>query len=212
MASSIIHLAIAEELMKRRSFISAERLRFGVVLPDAGDGARSRSHLRIQIDERGRRTYDLERFRAMYGARMQRDDLYLGYYLHLIQDIVFRQFIYQRYHWNPNVPDGVNKLHRDYAISNRYVIERYAMINNVVIPEGFEREPIHALCPFNAEGLIGDIHGYFASREAGTPFFFTAAMADEYIADATHICLRELRALEQGEALMDSAQNAWGGA
>ena len=87
MASSIIHLAIAEELMKRRSFISAERLRFGVVLPDAGDGARSRSHLRIQIDERGRKTYDLERFRAMYGARMQRDELYLGYYLHLIQDI-----------------------------------------------------------------------------------------------------------------------------
>lgn len=29
---------------------------------------------------------------------MLKDDLYLGYYLHLVQDALYRNFVYDRYH------------------------------------------------------------------------------------------------------------------
>ena len=38
MASSIIHLAITNELIKRLSFTDANRLKFGAVVVDAGVG------------------------------------------------------------------------------------------------------------------------------------------------------------------------------
>ena len=38
MASIIIHLAVTNELTKRHKFKDTARLRFGAILPDAGDG------------------------------------------------------------------------------------------------------------------------------------------------------------------------------
>ena len=37
MASSIMHLAVTSELAKRHTFKDLDRLKFGAVLPDAGE-------------------------------------------------------------------------------------------------------------------------------------------------------------------------------
>lgn len=55
---------------------------------------------------------------------MKTDDLYLGYYLHLVQDICYRHFVYDKYKWNPMIPGNVEKLHKDYSIINIYVATR----------------------------------------------------------------------------------------
>ena len=55
----------------------------------------------------------MERFRHEFHALLyqEQDALYFGYYLHLIQDLIFRRLMYEDYHWNP-VPDGnVLRLH-----------------------------------------------------------------------------------------------------
>ncbi|SDB67582.1 hypothetical protein [Butyrivibrio sp. INlla16] len=44
MASSIIHLAVTNELTKRYEFKDEGRLKFGAILPDAGNG--NASHLK----------------------------------------------------------------------------------------------------------------------------------------------------------------------
>lgn len=57
MASSTVHLAITEELIRRRSFKDPERLRFGAVLPDfrkSGNG-----HLFIYPCGGYRKAYDM---------------------------------------------------------------------------------------------------------------------------------------------------------
>lgn len=41
--------------------------------------------------------------RSRFLFKMVEDDLYLGYYLHLIQDLFFRNFVYHRCHWQPHV-------------------------------------------------------------------------------------------------------------
>ena len=85
MASSIIHLAVTKELTKRYKFKDENRLKFGAILPDAGRG--KDSHVKKAVWGLNKRVYDFERFRAEYGELMKSDDLYLGYYLHLVQDI-----------------------------------------------------------------------------------------------------------------------------
>ena len=119
MASSMIHLAIVQEMRKKVSFRDINRLFLGVILPDGA--VAGNSHLKKKICENTRYTYDLECFRDRYGKYMEKDDLYLGYYLHLIQDMLYRRFMYGEHGWNSSVPGNVEKLHRDYEILNEYV-------------------------------------------------------------------------------------------
>ncbi len=207
MASSIIHLAVTNELIARRSFQDPGRLKFGAILPDAG--RHYRSHLKRKVWGLNKRTYHLEEFRERYRDLIRKDDLYLGYYLHLVQDLFFRHFTYDRYHWNPSIPGNIERLHKDYTIINRYVAEQYGLINDITLPEGFAAEPINELEEFDIEGLMAKMESYFILIPEEEIFFFTREMADEYIREAVEICLRELEALDEGEALTDSYEEAW---
>ena len=61
MASSMMHLAVVQEMKKKIRFQNAERLDLGVILPDAAvDG---NSHLKRSICGGTKDTYDLEFFR-----------------------------------------------------------------------------------------------------------------------------------------------------
>lgn len=207
MASSTIHLAITNELIKRHRFQDPNRLKFGSVLPDAG--TKGDSHLKVFIWGLHKRTYDLDFFRERFGSLMKQDDLYLGYYLHLVQDLCFRHYLYDRHHWNPSIPGNVDKLHRDYAIGNSYIIHRYRLCNDLVIPDQFEKEALNELCQFDIKWLLQSIGEYFEPVEDDGIFFFTREMTDEYIAEAVKLCLKEMEALSCGKGFIDSYDNGW---
>ena len=57
MASSMIHLAIVQEMRKEVSFRDINRLFLGVILPDGA--VAGNSHLKKKICENTRYTYDL---------------------------------------------------------------------------------------------------------------------------------------------------------
>lgn len=139
---------------------------------------------------------------------MRQDDLYLGYYLHLVQDICYRHFVYDKYHWNPMIPGNVEKLHNDYSIINYYVTEKYDLKNDIVAPKDFERESINDLCVYDVNWLMESMGEYFKKVD-GDIFFFTREMADEYIAEAVELCLKELSAFMNGGKLIESYDNAW---
>ncbi len=110
MASSIIHLAVTNELTKRHTFNDEGRLKFGAILPDAGKG--KASHFNKYVWGLNRKAYDFELFRSKYGELMKTDDLYIGYYLHLVQDICYRHFVFDKYKWNPMIPGNVENFIR----------------------------------------------------------------------------------------------------
>ena len=207
MASSIIHYAITCELIKRRQFNNPDRLKLGSLLVDTG--VNGNSHMKIAVAGNHKKTYDLEGYRNIYGELMKQDDLYLGYYLHLIQDIIYRHFVYDKYHWNPLIPGNVEKLHRDYAIGNYYVVKKYGLKNEVTIPANFEEEPINQICSFDLEGLVQNMNSYFIPIEDDDIFFFTKEMTDEYIAEAVEYCMRELDNLESQKEGTDGYLSAW---
>ena len=116
MASSIVHLAITNELAKRVSFTDTSRLKFGAVVVDAGEGGNitGESHMKVNVMDGKKRTYDFDKYREMFGNLMLTDDLYMGYYLHLVQDSLYRHYVYDIHHWNPRIPGNVERLHKDY--------------------------------------------------------------------------------------------------
>ena len=207
MASRIIHLAIADCISKIYGYKDKNRLEFGSILPDAVTGGNS--HLKNNISNGTKKTYDLTGFRAGFLSKILQDDLYLGYYLHLVQDLYFRDFVYNRYHWNPLPQGNVERLHNDYALINQYVIQKYALSNTVTVPASFDEEPIHKLGCFSAHELLTDIKNDFQSCLTGTIFFFTKEMADEFISYACGKCEQEINALFNNLACLDEKTLAW---
>lgn len=207
MASSIMHLAITARLLRQRRFSDPERLQFGSILPDAC--VRGNGHLKIALPEAGRHTYDLARFRRDFGARMCRDDLYLGYYLHLLQDLSFRHFLYELHSWSPYPPGNLQQLYRDYAITNPYLIRTYRLSGDIAVPPAFDAEPIHTLGTFDAGALLASLRAYFQPPEPGSAVIFTAARTEDYLRRAEALCLWELEAMDRGAPLLDGPANAW---
>ena len=209
MASSIVHLAVTNELAKKVAFTDTNRLKFGAVVVDAGVGGNDNgiAHLKIKVD--GKRTYDFDRFRNMFGERMLTDDLYMGYYLHLVQDILYRHYVYDRYHWNPTIPGNVERLHKDYAVVNKYIIEKYGLKNDIIVPEGFENEELTGISSYDTQELIKNLEEFFKPVEDEPLYFFTKEMTDEFIGEALEFCIDEVGKLRRGEAGIDMVQYAW---
>ena len=207
MASSVVHLAITNELTKKIDFNDINRLKFGSILVDAG--SYGKSHLKINVLDGKKKCYDFDRYRQMFGERMLSDDMYLGYYLHLVQDALYRHYVYDRYHWNPMIPGNVERLHKDYSIVNYYVVAKYRLENDLVVPEGFENEDINLIDSFDIAKLMTDMCSYFLPVEEEPIFFFTKEMSDEYIEEAVDFCINEVENLRKGLQGIDMLEYAW---
>lgn len=209
-ASGIIHLAVTSELARTRPFQDAPRLLLGSVLPD-GAADRNRAHMKKRLCGGAKRTYDLNEFRERFGALMASDDLWLGIYLHLVQDVLFRRFMYAEYGWDPSPPGYVERLHRDYAVTNAGVIRRHGLTPQMLTP--LEPGPeLSELGQFDVPRLVETVRGWFEPVEETQCFFFTPELAEEYIGRAVELSCGELDSLRKGGPLMDSLDWAWGNA
>ena len=211
MASRILHLAVLEEIMKQVNIHDKNRFRLGCILPDAYNPAISKadSHLKISVCGKSKKTYDLDRFISLFENEMKEDELYKGYYLHLIQDLIFRELVYDKYKWNPTIPGNVQRLHNDYHLINLYVIKKYGIKNDIRLPDGLENEKLYSLYPFEAEAFLSDMEHDFQDSCEGEIFFFTEEMADEFVTCAAETCIKELQALETGGHYVDAYERAW---
>ena len=207
MGSRIMHLAIANELRKELPDLDRNRFLFGTLLPDAA--TEGNSHRRIAVDDGAMRTYDLTGFRSRYAQRLNTDPLYLGFYLHLIQDMVFRQLVYGTHRWDPAPPGNIERLHRDYTILNGYLIGKYRLSPGVEVPPGVEAEVLLRDGSYDAEALVRELRADFARQGSGEIFFFRREMADEYIALSVPVCRGEIAAIRSGTGFMDERSMAW---
>ena len=165
-----MHYAITDKILQLFPMHDGARLRFGAVLPDASVNKR-KTHFRVYNEKLGIRLYDLESYRAQFGERMQKDDLYLGYYLHLIEDALYRKTLYDTFGWNPYTPESTARMHHDYTLLNRHFIQKYNIRDDLAVPENFTQEPIFAFEPFDSEGLLRSIHQNFVPAPADAPYF-----------------------------------------
>ena len=211
MASTIMHLAVGARMAKEFAIEDEGRFRLGVILPDARcrkHDLQYNSHFKT-MDENGKKTYDLNLFYEMFGDRLLSDGLYLGYYMHLVQDLVFRTQIYKEHSWNPRIPGNIERLHNDYALSNAYVIGAWKPDSSLKVPEDFAQVEINRIFDFDAQLLLKDTAGMFEPQGKGEVFFYTRRMADEFIERASAVCCREMKAIVNGGGRLRQEDYAW---
>ena len=134
MASSMIHLTIANELNKMLKR-DKKKLLLGSIAPDlsklVGDD-KTRSHFILEGEDD---IPDLNKFLKKYGYFLN-DDFVLGYYIHLYSDYLwFKYFIPDLFDEGKNV---ITKLNGDIIKCNgnmmeKYIYNDYTNINNDLI-------------------------------------------------------------------------------
>ena len=191
MASRMIHLAISKLLSEQYEVGDRERFLLGSVIPDAVP--KEQSHYFRIYENNTRKTYDLTGFRSRYSRRMD-DGLYLGYYMHLIEDMAFRDYFYHTVGYVPS-SKKIHRLHEDYSLLNRYIIGRYGITRVPDVPEDIADEPAVKEAGIDAAKFIREMQGDFENRQEGEPVYFTREHADEYIKRAVTVCGYELDAL-----------------
>lgn len=206
MASRIMHLAAAVLLLDDLPRgLDVPRFLSGAIMVDSAPAQRQSSHFQVQTD--GRKTYDIARFRSLYGHLLLTDGLVLGYYLHLLQDLVFRRYMYHELGFNPRKPGYLAGLHSDYRRLNLLLIRRYGLHADFPITTG--AEPLEDIAGFDMAGLPAALAEDFTVPGAADAFFFTEERAVRYIDKAVAQCRRELAALQNGSPLTDPMDWTW---
>lgn len=127
MAQRTIHYLFGEIFSKQIELKDQNRFLLGSVLPDAY---------------------------ADVCDRDSKDDLYLGYYMHLVEDAFYRQFIYSGEFKMPCSQEEVAVLHKDYHILNSYIVNKYKIQNVLEQPIDLAREPISKIAAFRVNEFI----------------------------------------------------------
>lgn len=204
MASRIMHLAVARMLENEvgQFFDKNEfdRFRFGSLLPDAS--ATKESHFPVyNVDGHCRqKTFDLAGFLALYEKQMRTDPLYLGYYLHLMQDVLFRKMMYTETAYDPHVPGNISLLYEDYRVIGKRLISQFRLTPPPV-PDGLEKErDLFGRFPFRlnafAEELKTDfLFGGLDVPETGNTHFLHLEIAERFLSESVSCCATGIRNL-----------------
>lgn len=203
MASRIIHLAIAKQLGEALQIEDKNRFYIGHILPDAvlsADKRKVNSHFIDVFDGGRKKHFDFYAFHERYKENIPSDELYLGYYFHLIEDGIFRRFLYYDLELlsRRGEPEFLQELYSDYHILNGILAEKYSLENTLFVPKGFSKEKINDIYSFELEDFIFDMNKDFSDRFNETPAHLTAERIDRYISDCVNICSAEYTALKNG--------------
>ena len=213
MAQRTIHYLLGEELIPL-GIRDADRFRIGNLLPDAIEDLVFRAQTHYQIDTvkggKSLRFSDFERFRRDFSPLVETDGLYLGYYMHLVEDACYRIFWQKvRLFERDMTREKVAILHNDYHLLNAYIVSRYHIRDELVWPEGFESEPVNRIYPFLLRDFLSEMRGDFTEHPAGKTVYMTEALLEEYLSDTRGVCRDALRRILTGGEPLDPMSLTW---
>ena len=213
MAQRTIHYLLGEELIPL-GIRDADRFRIGNLLPDAIEDLVFRAQTHYQVDTvkggKSLRFSDFERFRRDFSPLVETDGLYLGYYMHLVEDACYRIFWQKvRLFERDMTREKVAILHNDYHLLNAYIVSRYGIRDELVWPEGFESEPVNRIYPFLLRDFLSEMRGDFTEHPEGKTVYMTEALLEEYLSDTRGVCRDALRRILTGGEPLDPMSLTW---
>ena len=209
MAQRTVHYLFGELFSQQIEIKDKQRFLLGNVLPDAyAKGSdRDRTHFIVKTDTQV--YFDFSKFRDEYADLICSDDLYLGYYMHLVEDAFYRQFLYSDRVIRPSNPEEVAMLHNDYHILNSHIVNNYHLQNELIYPIDLEAESIGNIAEFRVNGFLEDMSGDFMDQITGTTRFLTEELLDEFIEVYVSLGLKELQSVRSGSTLLQPIDFAW---
>lgn len=209
MAQRIIHYVFGEIFSKQINLKDKNRFLLGSVLPDAYAYVYDRDTTHYTIKTENQVYFDFCTFREQYLEQIFKDDLYLGYYMHLVEDAFYRQFIYNERFKMPRTHEEVAILHNDYHILNSYIVNKYSIHNTLEKPIDLEQEPIGKIAVFRIKEFIEEMSYDFTEQTTGETHFLTENIVDELIDKYLPIGLEELQHIQSGKFTLQALDYAW---
>ena len=208
MAQRTIHYLFGEMIARQVAIVDKERFLLGSIMPDAVEACqKDKSHFKVRTDKL--KYLDFEAYRNQYFDRMQQDDLYLGYYMHLVEDAFYRVFIYQDRFTMPRNKEEVALLHRDYHILNAYIVKKYNMHNILEKDMIIDHEPIGGIETFLIQESLTKLSDEFVEQTQGATAFLTEGMVDEFIETYLPLAVEEVRNLKKGNSVLRMRDYTW---
>lgn len=209
MAQRTVHYLFGEIFSKQIHLKDRRRFILGSILPDAYAYTNDREKTHYKIKTESCVYFDFCTFRKQYRELILKDDLYLGYYMHLVEDDFYRQFIYNNGFKAPCSQEEVAALHNDYHILNSYIISKYKIQNTLKKTIGLEQEPISKIADFRVNDFIEEMSHDFTEQITGKTHFLTESMLDKFIDRYVPIGLKELQHIQNGEFTLQALDYAW---
>lgn len=209
MAQRMIHYLFGELLSEKIEIKNKERFLLGSVLPDSYSESFERdiTHFKRKTDEYV--YFDFEEFRNQYNDLIKVDELYLGYYMHLVEDAFYRVFLFSGKYKHPSCPQDVAILHRDYHLLNKHILKKYKIKNILTEQQEFIKEPICKLARFSVNEFIKDMATDFSEKPIGNTYFVTEEMLNDFIETYIELLEKEMRAVIEGNKYLDVVNYMW---
>lgn len=208
MASRLMHLAVSQGLERVLPIRNANDFRVGQILPDAvlsADKKEVNSHFIKILDNGKSKVFDFIAFYDRYKREVLSEEIYLGYYFHLIEDNLFRKLIYYDLGLlsRRGEPEFLAELYSDYHILNGIIAEKYLPDSDLQIPQGFSDMTLNEIYPFEIGEFIEDMRSDLSERIPGEPRHLSQKVLDKFISDCKAVCHKEYEAVKRGEHSID---------
>ena len=209
MASRTVHYALAILISKKIKIENIDRFIAGELLPDAiehNNENHAKTHFKITYNV-DKKLIDTKSFLEEYKDLILKDELYLGYYLHLIQDAVYRKFLYFGEGF-VNKRDGtfVKEIHNDYALLNEYLIQKYDL---KTIDNPINLGEICSIYDYRFSDLLNELEHDFIGRGTGNTVHLTEEIIDRYINMCVDICCDEINSIRKNKSKFEYLSYAW---
>ena len=202
MASSIIHMAVANEINKKLKR-NQKNILIGSIAPDIskqiGESKKSSHFLTDDTD-----IPDLNKFLCKYKRDLD-DDFVLGYYIHLYTDYIWfkyfiADFIKEDYIFDINgnklkldEKEKLNYIYNDYTNLNIQIIDKYNLDLSIFYEIHDQFKNIIKEIPMDKIQIIIDKAGIIIENsKQSKPYIFNINHIDKFINLSTNIILDEL--------------------
>ncbi len=204
MASRLMHYIVGSQVMKRIRLQNPDRFLFGNMLPDCVDGPggrsgpKERSHFWEREEETCRKGHNWNWFWHKYEA-FQDDELYLGYFCHLVTDAVWGIDVYMLMkRKNIDRLKTVGTLYKDYHRMNELLRRKYAPEEPVMswLEHGIEEAEESFWDEYYKE-LLEDFHEDTGAEKEDLEIMDYDRVVS-FIEHAVSVCTEEIEAKRDG--------------
>lgn len=212
MAQRTIHMLLAVLVAEKIEITDKNRFFLGSILPDGyiEPTDRKKAHFIKYIAEENCMFFDFAGFDEKYHNEIVSDDLYLGYYAHLVEDAFYRYFLYYEKDLMAKLKSyELDILHQDYHILNSYFAKHYKMPKELEIPEGFEAERLNEIVAFDAQKLVSDYLNDLHEAPGQKTCILTEEVVEEFISKYTEPLMNELNSIKAGSSRLEALQYKW---
>lgn len=212
MAQRTIHMLFATLLVNKLKISDKNRFFIGSIMPDAYINPEDRkiSHFIKYISDENCLYFAFNDFYNRFNCKIIRDDLYLGYYAHLVEDAFYRYYLYYEKEFLSKIKSyELDILHADYQVLNSFIAKKYDMPMQIEIPKNYCKEELNEITEFDIGQIIRAYETDITEIVNNKTVMLTEEMLEEFVSKYTEIIADELRSVKNGKSLLNVLDYKW---